>query len=156
MIKLDFLEATEVDLSAIVALLADDELGSIREDAVSENFKRYQLAFEEIQKDSNAKIIVVKHDNCIIGVAQINFLTYLTYQGGTRAQIEGVRIKREYQNQGIGTQLFQYLINLAKSHSCHMIQLTTNKSRLSAYKFYQKVGFVNSHEGFKLNLNAIQ
>lgn len=156
MIKLDFFEATESDLPIIISLLAEDELGSTRENVNPDVFISYQTAFQKIQKDINAKIIVVKHDNQIIGVAQINFLTHLIYQGGTRGHIEGVRIKQEYQNQGIGTQFFQYLINLAKTHSCYMVQLTTNKVRVKAHRFYKKLGFVNSHEGFKLDLTTIR
>lgn len=112
----------------------------------------YLKAFESIQSDHNTQLIVAKHNDELLGVAQINFLTYLTYTGGTRAQIEGVRVHQDYRDQNIGSQLFEYLITLAKQRHCHLVQLTTDKSRPDAYRFYEKLGFINSHEGFKLHL----
>ena len=82
----------------------------------------------------------------------LNFIQNLTYQGGMRAQIEGVRVHQDYQSQGIGKLLFQHLTSLAKNRNCHIVQLTTDKSRPQAFKFYQELGFVNSHQGFKLHL----
>lgn len=152
-ISLIFSEAEKRELDEIISLLADDVIGSSREQFTKPIKNSYEKAFKHIQQDPNAKLIVVKLDNQIVGVAQINFITYLTYQGGTRAQIEGVRIHKNYRTKGIGKQLFDYLIALAKNHHCHLVQLTTDKSRLGAFKFYQKLGFVNSHEGFKLHLN---
>jgi hypothetical protein len=91
-ISIVFSKADESDLGAIIALLADDSLGSSREAYDDPLPDPYRNAFKIIQADPNALLIVAKSNNIIVGIAQINFLTHLTYQGGTRAQIEGVRI----------------------------------------------------------------
>ncbi len=152
--SLNFVEAKESDLQCVIALLADDILGEMREANDEGSFEAYQAAFQIIQADENAKLIVVKCDEKIIGMAQINFITYLTYQGGKRAQVEGVRTHRDFRSQGVGKQLFDHLIQLAKQEGCHVVQLTTDKLRPDAYQFYQKLGFVNSHDGFKLHLKG--
>ena len=85
-----------------------------------------------------------------------NFIANLTYQGGVRAQIEGVRIHKDYRSQGIGKRLFKHLIEMAKQHGCHLVQLTTDKSRPDAFRFYEQLGFVNSHDGFKLHVKEIK
>lgn len=151
-ITISFSKANENDLNSIVALIADDPLGLLREDYKMPLPDAYKNAFKIIQDDSHAHLIVAKHNDVIIGVAQINFLTYLTYQGGTRAQIEGVRIHKDYRSKGIGKRLFQYLISLAKEQGCHLVQLTTDKSRPDAFRFYENLGFKQSHIGFKLQL----
>ena len=150
-----FSKANENDLEAIIALLADDPLGVSREDYVSPIPDSYRYAFNIIHADPNAQLIVAKHNDTIIGIAQINFIQYLTYQGGIRAQIEGVRIHKDYRSKGIGKLLFEYLISLAKERGCHLVQLTTDKSRPAALEFYESLGFKQSHIGLKLHLNEI-
>jgi len=145
-------QAQNSDLDSIIEMLADDDLGSKREQVTQPLPKPYQTAFDAINKNSNAKLIVAKQKERVIGVAQIDFITYLTYQGGTRAQIEGVRVHKDYRSQGVGKLLFEYLIKLAKERGCHMVQLTTNKDRPDAFRFYENFGFVNSHNGFKFLL----
>ncbi|MDF1760463.1 MAG: GNAT family N-acetyltransferase [Coxiellaceae bacterium] len=147
-----FTEATQQDVEAIVSMLADDDLGSTRENYQLPLPESYLKAFDRIATNPNSHLIVAKSDEQVIAVAQIDFITYLTYQGGTRAQIEGVRVHKDFRSHGVGQQLFQHLIDLAKNHGCHMVQLTTNKQRPDAYRFYESFGFVNSHEGFKLSL----
>jgi len=142
-------QAQESDLDSIIEMLADDALGAKREQYTQPLPETYKVAFDAINSNANAKLIVAKEKEQIIGVAQIDFITYLTYQGGTRAQIEGVRVHKNYRSQGVGKLLFEYLINLAKERGCHMVQLTTNKERPDAFRFYENFGFVNSHDGFK-------
>ncbi|MDF1795025.1 MAG: GNAT family N-acetyltransferase [Coxiellaceae bacterium] len=145
-----FTNATQQDVDAIVAMLADDDLGSTRENYQQPLPESYQKAFDAINQNPNAHLIVAKINDRVVAVAQIDFIIYLTYRGGARAQIEGVRVHKDFRSHGIGQKLFEYLIELAKQHGCHMVQLTTNKQRSVAYKFYEQLGFVNSHEGFKL------
>lgn len=147
-----FKEAKIEHLEAIIKLLSDDQLGNKREKFKLPLPKPYTEAFNTITNDPNAKLIVVLYKNKVIGVSQLNFLTYLTYQGGHRAQIEGVRIDSNYRSKGIGKKLFKHLIELARKEGCHMVQLTTNQSRTNAYHFYQQLGFEHSHHGFKLEL----
>ena len=154
-ITIAFSKANRNDLEAIVALLADDPLGSSREEYIKPLPDFYKNAFNVIQDDSNAQLIVAKHNDTIIGIAQINFIQYLTYQGGIRAQIEGVRIHKDYRSKGIGKQLFEYLISLAKERDCHLVHLTTDKSRPAALEFYESLAFRQSHIGLKLHLEEI-
>ncbi len=87
----------------------------------------------------------------IVATFQLTFIPYLTYQGGLRAQIEAVRVKAVYRGQGLGTAIFQYAIGRAKAKGAHLLQLTTDKKRVEAKKFYEALGFVASHEGMKLH-----
>lgn len=152
MAHLEFSQATVVDLVSIIALLADDPLGNQREKFEQPLPISYQQAFRQINDNPSSQLIVGKDQQKVIAVAQIDFITYLTYQGGKRAQIEGVRVDKHYRQQGVGKQLFDYIIALAKSAGCHMVQLTSNSQRPQAQAFYQQLGFVASHTGFKLKL----
>lgn len=152
--KIVIRNANHQDLASIIQLLADDPLGSKREDCSMPPNAAYQKAWEIIHNHNHTEIFVAEDEGRIIGVAQIDYLYYLTYQGGCRAQIEGVRVHHAYRSQGIGKQLFQFLIEKAKQHGCHLVQLTTDKSRPNALKFYENLGFVASHEGMKLHLDT--
>jgi ribosomal protein S18 acetylase RimI-like enzyme len=148
-----FTEASLLDIDAMIELLNDDTLGNSRESLSDKMKNKYFDAFNRIQADINAKIIIASHNNVAVAMAQINFIQNLTYQGGVRAQIEGVRVRKDYRRQGIGKRLFQYLISLSNDRNCHMVQLTTNKSRSDAFDFYKDLGFIDSHEGFKRYLD---
>lgn len=143
--------AKQCDLPFIIQLLAEDPLGANREDSTMPPNALYLKAWDDISKSKNAEIFVVGDESKIIGVAQIDYLQYLTYQGGRRAQIEGVRIHKEYRNKGIGKKLFNFLIEKAKQQGCHLVQLSTDKTRPEALKFYESLGFVQSHIGMKLH-----
>jgi GNAT superfamily N-acetyltransferase len=147
-----FRKATEKDIIAIVEMIADDELGKTRESFEIPLPKEYMNAFENISKDNNQELIVIENDeNEIIGTLQLTFIQYLTYQGGTRAQIEAVRIRKDQRGTGLGTKMFEWAINRAKERNAHVLQLTTDKKRPKAIKFYENIGFVSSHEGMKLH-----
>ena len=146
-------KATKEDVSAIVQLIADDKLGKQREDYRIPLPKSYIEAFESIVADSNQELMVVENDQGeIIGTLQLSFIQYLTYQGGIRAQIEAVRIAKEQRGQGLGEDMFNWAIARAKEKGAHIVQLTTDKQRPGALKFYEKLGFRASHEGMKLHL----
>jgi GNAT superfamily N-acetyltransferase len=150
--EIQFRFALIQDLPAIVQMLTDDPLGSKREQFTSPLPTSYQLAFAAIEADPNNELIVAVSQAEIIGVLQITFIPYLTYQGGWRALIEGVRVSRNFRASGIGHALFEWAINRAKQRGCVLVQLTTDKSRPEALRFYEKLGFVASHEGMKLKL----
>ncbi len=144
--------ATQQDLSAIVALIAKDKLGQLREDFRDPLPKKYYDAYENIFGDPNQELMVMEtKSGQIIGTLQLSFIQYLTYQGGIRAQIEAVRVHEDYRGQGIGQQLFQWAIQRAKEKKAHLVQLTTDKKRPEALKFYENLGFTASHEGMKLH-----
>lgn len=149
-----FRAANVNDLSTIVQLIADDELGEQRENFISPLPKEYLRAFEKISADENQELIVVENENAeIIGTLQLSFIQYLTYQGGTRAQIEAVRIRKDKRGLGIGKLMFEWAISRAKEREAHLIQLTTDRKRLKAIKFYEELGFINSHQGMKMHFN---
>lgn len=87
----------------------------------------------------------------VIGTMQLSFIQYLTYQGGIRAQIEAVRVRQDQRGKGIGEKMFKWAIERARERKAHLIQLTTDKKRPEALKFYEKLGFKASHEGMKLH-----
>lgn len=144
--------AKEGDLPKLVSMLADDELGSKREDTSIPLNSGYIKAFKNIQSDPNNELIVVTSDQDVVGMLQLTFIPYLTYIGSWRCLIEGVRIHTKFRGKGLGRQFFEWAINKAKERDCHLVQLTSDKSRQSAIKFYKALGFIVSHEGFKLHL----
>jgi ribosomal protein S18 acetylase RimI-like enzyme len=146
--------AQQKDLSAIVELMANDELGRLRENFKTPLPEKYLNAFDKINSDQNQELMVMLNDSGdIIGTLQLSFIQYLTYQGGIRAQIEAVRVHENYRNKGIGKKLIQWAIDRAKQKEAHVVQLTTDKKRDAAVQFYEKLGFIASHEGMKLHLH---
>lgn len=152
---LTFRAATREDLPAIVALLADDPVGSKRENHALPLAPCYGAAFAAIDKDPNNELVVVDTaDQAVAGVLQLTLIPHITYQGGWRAQIEGVRVAANLRSSGIGEQLFLWAIERARSKGCHLVQLTSDKTRPDAIRFYERLGFVASHEGLKLHLDG--
>ncbi len=149
---LTFRLATENDLPAIIQMLADDALGSAREQVGAIAPEVYVKAFEKITADPNQELTVVEMNGEIVATFHLTFIQYLTHQGGLRAQIEAVRTKSSYRGQGIGKRVFDYAISTAKAKGCCMVQLTTDKQRSDAIRFYESLGFSATHEGMKLRL----
>ncbi|PQJ78612.1 GNAT family N-acetyltransferase [Polaribacter porphyrae] len=147
-----FRKATKNDISAIVAMIADDELGKTRENFQIPLPTEYLKAFENINADKNQELIVVENDEFeVIGTLQLSFIQYLTYLGGIRAQIEAVRIRKDQRNIGLGKKMMNWAINRAQERDAHLLQLTTDKKRPEAIKFYENLGFKSTHEGMKLH-----
>lgn len=143
------------DLPEIIKLLANDPLGKLREAYQDPLPEHYYAAFSEIDADPNNYLIVLEdleNSKKIIGTLQLTIITYLTYQGGKRGQIEGVRIDEAYRGKGIGKQMIEWAINKSRELNCHLVQLTMDKNRSKTIEFYQKLGFIASHEGLKLHL----
>jgi len=150
--KLNFREAQENDLAALVNLLADDELGRQREDNSMPLNLAYKQTFQQISSDTNNQLIIVETKQNIVGMLQLTFIPYLTHIGSWRCLIEGVRIHKDYRGAGLGTEFFTWAIARAKAKNCTILQLTSDKQRPNAIKFYESLGFTASHEGFKLKL----
>lgn len=148
-----FRKAIQQDVPFIVQMLADDELGKLRENYQDPLPGLYYEAFTNIHNDPNQELTVIENEaGEIIGTLQLSFIQYLTYQGGIRAQIEAVRIRSDQRGQGIGEAVFTWAIQRAKERGAHVLQLTTDKQRPDAIRFYEKLGFKASHEGMKLHL----
>ena len=147
-----FRKATKADVPFIVQMIADDELGKLRENYQNPLPEVYYQAFANIDQDPSQELIVIENDEGeIIGTLQLSFIQYLTYQGGIRAQIEAVRIRSDQRGKGIGETLFKWAINRAKEKDAHLLQLTSDKQRPDAIRFYEQLGFKATHEGMKLH-----
>jgi len=147
-----FRKASINDVPNIIEMIADDTLGRKRENYTIPLPKAYYDAFERIDTDKNQELTVVENEvGEVIGVFQMTFIPYLTYQGGIRAQIEGVRVHKEHRGMGIGKSVFEWAINRAKERNAHLLQLTTDKKRPDAIRFYESLGFKASHEGMKMH-----
>ena len=151
--NLHYRQATETDIPVLIQMLSDDSLGKLREDHRIPVNPCYLTAMRHIQNDVNNELTVVESGGEIVGMLQLTFIPYLTYKGSWRCLIEGVRIKREFRGRGLGTQFFEWAIERAKQRQCHIVQLTSDKQRVDAIRFYENLGFRASHEGFKLKLN---
>jgi len=149
---IEFQIAQKEHLESIVGMLANDKLGSQRENYKVPLPEEYVKAFDKIEKDENQRLFVALENDQVVGTFQLSFLQYLTYRGGVRAQIEAVRVHESYRNKGLGKQLINKAVELAKSEGAHVVQLTTDKQRPEALKFYESLGFKASHEGMKLHL----
>jgi GNAT superfamily N-acetyltransferase len=149
-----FRRAVRADLPEIVRLLADDPLGAKREEYVLPLPERYHAAFEVIDRDPNQELVVVEFRGKVVGVLQLTYIPYMTYRGSWRALIEGVRIDSSLRSAGIGRKLFTWAIERVRDKGCHMLQLTSDKTRPDAIRFYESLGFVASHEGMKLHFPA--
>lgn len=147
-----FRRAVRADLPEIVRMLADDELGATRESFELPLPESYYTAFEAIDRDANNELIVAGKDGKVVGTLQLTFIPYLTYKGSWRALIEGVRVDASMRGAGLGHRLIEHAIERARSRGCKMVQLTSNKARSDAIRFYVSLGFSASHEGLKLSL----
>lgn len=152
--NMQFRKATKTDLEHIVEMIADDELGRTRENFQLPLPPEYLNAFEKILADPNQELIVVENEHAeVIGTLQLSFIQYLTYRGGIRAQLEAVRIRSDKRGHGIGKAMFEWAINRAKERNAHLLQLTTDKQRPQAIKFYEDLGFKATHEGMKMHFS---
>jgi ribosomal protein S18 acetylase RimI-like enzyme len=147
-------EAHTDDLPAIVAMLADDPLGAGRENYETPLPASYHAAFRSIADDPHNELVVATLGGKRVGCLQLTFIPYLTYRGGWRALVEGVRVRSDYRGRGIGRKLFEWALQRARHRGCHLVQLTTDKQRPEAIAFYRSLGFVASHEGMKRHLGS--
>jgi ribosomal protein S18 acetylase RimI-like enzyme len=142
-------EARKSDVAAIVGLLAEDFLGQSREDPSSPPRREYLDAFDEMARDANQMMIVMEQDGAIVGCLQISVIPGLTLVGTRRGQIEGVHIASTHRGRGLGHRLLQWSIEECRRRGCGLVQLTANKARRDAHRFYASLGFEATHEGFK-------
>ena len=149
-----FRTAVADDLPAIVRLLADDELGATRERNEDPLPQEYRDAFAAMERQGASIVILVVDDGGVIGCLQLVYIPGLGRLGMTRAQIEAVRVDRRYRGRGIGEALVRHAIERARKHGCGLVQLTTDRSRSNAHRFYERLGFKASHIGMKLDLSG--
>lgn len=148
-----FRAARPEDLERIVELLAADSLGTWGESLAGGPLPdAYARAFDEIAADPRNQLIVGELGGAVVACLQLTFIPGLTYIGGERAHIEGIRVDRALRGGGIGKALIRHAIDLARRRGCVLVQLTSDKRRSEAHAFYRSLGFVASHEGMKLVL----
>lgn len=142
--------ATATDVPGIVALLADDTLGAQRESL--DDLTPYQRAFEVIDADPHQYLVVARRAGELVGTLQLTFLAGLSRRGALRAQIEAVRVAGSARGLGLGETLIRWAVEEARSRGCVLVQLTSDRTRTDAHRFYDRLGFVDSHRGYKLTL----
>ena len=145
--------AIRPDLPALVALLAADDLGATR-DGIRGQADRdaYERAFQAIDQDPAQLLLVAEVDGRVAGTLQLSFIPGLSRRGALRAQIESVRVAPTMRGRGLGEALFTWSIAEARRRGCALVQLSTDKTRTDAHRFYDRLGFTASHEGLKLDL----
>lgn len=148
--KVSFRVACLNDVPAIVGLLADDTIGAKRESVADPAV--YTAAFEAVEASPDNEIIVGEIDGVVVACLQLTFIPGLGRSGVLRAQIEAVRVASSARGIGLGDRLMRDAIARARRRGCGLVQLTTDKARADAHRFYERLGFVASHEGMKLVL----
>jgi GNAT superfamily N-acetyltransferase len=144
-----FRDARRDELPAIVALLADDVLGVDRETGPDDS---YRSAFDDIAADQRSRLVVADAAGQVAGTLQLTLIPGLSRHGMLRAQIEGVRVAAPWRGQGLGRALIGWAIEEARRSGCGLVQLTSDKRRADAIRFYEALGFTPTHEGLKLSL----
>ena len=136
---------------AIVALLAADQLGASRDGGP--DLAPYERAFAALDADPAQLLVCAEAPGGdVVGTLQLSFIPGLARRGGLRAQIEAVRVREDLRGRGLGAAMFAWAIGEARRRGCALVQLTTDKRRADAHRFYERLGFTASHEGFKLTL----
>ncbi|GAA1657633.1 GNAT family N-acetyltransferase [Kribbella alba] len=143
--------ATLADVAGIVAMIADDQLGATRESL--DDLTPYHRAFEAIDADPNQLLVVAERNGELIGTLQLTIIPGLSRKGSSRGLVEAVRVAESARGSGLGTALMEWSIEESRARGCSLVQLTSDKTRTDAHRFYtDRLGFTNSHEGFKLKL----
>jgi GNAT superfamily N-acetyltransferase len=150
--NLTFRRATEADVPAIIKMLADDKLGASRETLGAESLPRYLDAFRVIDADANQFLLVVDDGTEIVGTLQLTFIAGLARGGLKRGLVEAVRVSSDRRGEKIGEAMFAWVLDKCRQEQCGIVQLTTDKSRTDAHRFYDRLGFEPSHIGYKMML----
>ena len=145
--------ATRGDVAAVVELLRDDELGTARESATDHDLRPYLDAFDEIDTDPRQLLAVVRRsDGEVVGTLQLTFLRTLSRRGGLRMQVEAVRVAGSERGAGLGRTLMGWAVDVGRARGAVLAQLTTDRRRVDAHRFYERLGWVDTHKGMNLDL----
>lgn len=147
-------DATEADLPRIVELISlgrvegrpPEELGPPLPEA-------YYASFRSFAAFPHARVMVALIDGLIVGTFQFTVIPNLSNGGRPAGQVEGVHVAEAYRSHGVGAVMMDWVIAESRGHGCFQVQLSSSKSRLAAHRFYERLGFVKSHEGMKLALD---
>lgn len=149
---LRFRPASSADLPFIIELLAVDSVGAPMDDPTDAHNEAYEAALAAIAADPNQELIVAELDGAPVGTFQLSYIPGLMRRGMWRGQIENVHVSPAQRSKGLGAEMMRWAIERCRAHGCGLVQLTSNKARTDAHRFYNRLGFTQSHEGFKLFL----
>lgn len=149
---LTYRNAAPDDLRFIIALIVEDSVIQTNDDPADAAHPDYVDALAEITADPNEEMIIVEEDGMPVGCFQLTYLPGLMRRGMRRGQIEVVHVAEGKRNRGIGAEMMRWAVERCRQNNCSMVQLTSNKKRGDAHRFYERLGFLKSHEGFKLYL----
>ncbi|MFG3034131.1 GNAT family N-acetyltransferase [Streptomyces sp. NPDC048253] len=147
---LEIRAAVAEDIPAIVGMLADDPLGAQRESP--DDLSPYLTALERLTADPNQRLVVAVREGQVVGTLQLTIIPGLSRRGSTRSIIEGVRVHTDERGSGLGTRFIEWAVEESRRENCQLVQLTSDSTRTDAHRFYERLGFVASHVGFKLQL----
>ena len=144
--------AAAADLAAIVALLAEDQLGAGRDDPALPLDPCYAAAFSAITADPHQLLAIARLGETAVGTLHLTFIPGLAHRGAWRADVKAVRIAAAHRSQGLGRQLLAWAAEQSRTRGCDTLQLASSTSRIDAHRFYEQLGFTASHVGYKLAL----
>lgn len=150
-LDLAYRDARPDDLPVLVAMLADDPLGATREGAADD--PAYARALDEVARSPGQRIVVAEGEDGIVGMLQLVVMPGLARRGMRRGQIEAVRVAAPFRGQGVGERLIRWAIEACRAEGCGLVQLTSDRARADAHRFYERLGFAPSHLGYKLALD---
>jgi GNAT superfamily N-acetyltransferase len=145
-------EARASDLEAIIRLHEEDSLGTHGDAWLPETQAAYEAAFAAIERSPENSLFVAVEGDEVVGTFQLTFIPNLTGRGALRVKVESVKVKAARRSGGIGAQMMAFAEDHARTHGAAMLELTSNKTRTDAHRFYERLGFSRSHEGFKKKL----
>jgi GNAT superfamily N-acetyltransferase len=151
-VSLEVRPARPQDLEAIVRLHEEDELGSHGDAWRPENRAAYEAAFAAIAASPDNMLYVAEVDGRVVGTFQLTFIPNLTGRGALRVKVESVKVSARLRSQGIGARMMAFAEALARSRGARLLELTSNRTRLDAHRFYERLGYDRSHVGFKKTL----
>ncbi len=143
------------DVGPILRLLADDEVSRARGDSVVQVAAEHRTAFDAIDADTSQLLVVARDaTGLVVATMQLSFIPGLSRGGATRMQVEAVRVDRSFRAGGLGTAMIEWALDEARRRGAAIAQLTSDRQRDDAHRFYERLGFVASHTGFKLDLRS--
>lgn len=144
--------ANREDLTDIIALFASDTIGGHGDTTDTDAFPDYLAAFERIIATPNETLYVAELDGAVVGTFQTTLLTTLSGRGSSNLLIEAVQTRKDMRRKGIGETMMRFAVDTARAQGLSKVQLSSNKERVDAHRFYERVGFEPSHLGFKIRL----
>jgi GNAT superfamily N-acetyltransferase len=150
--RLSFRAATAADLPFIVRLVVEDSVVPLIDDPDGAASPDYEAALAAIDADPNQEMLIAMFGGEPIGCFQLTYIPGLMRRGMWRGLIENVHVAPTHRNSGFGSEMMAWAVERCRERGCGMVQLTSNKKRVDAHRFYRRLGFQQSHEGFKLML----